>query len=210
MGSGERQAPVPGGRNPVWWVAGVLLVLVIVALGYPVLMRSSGAGVPGGNGGSQGMGGAEADGRPVDLNAMSLEDQATILFNRVMSSNSAGDTADVAFFLPKALIIHEQLNPTDPDGLYHFALLLMVGEDFEAALGKAREGLAQVPDYLLLLAVGGEASVALRDTSAARDFYTRFLEVYDVEMGLMRSGYEHHQPILPAYREEAAGFLGRG
>lgn len=208
---GARQASLPGGRNPAWWAAGALLILVIVALGYPVLSRSSANGLPGGGSqGIPGMGGGEAGGGPVDITTMPLDEQATILFNRVMTSNSAGDSADVAFFLPKALIIHEQLDPTDPDGLYHYALLLMVGEDFSGALAKAREGLAEVPDYLLLLAVGGEASAALGDTLAAGDYYAHFLDVYDVEMGLMRFGYEHHQAILPAYREEAAAFLGRG
>jgi tetratricopeptide (TPR) repeat protein len=145
-----------------------------------------------------------------DLTTMPLEEQATVLFNRVMISNSAGDTDDVAFFLPKALVIHEQLAPTDPDGIYHYALLLMVDDDFEGALAKALEGLEEVPDYLLLLAIAGEASAAVGDSAAARDFYSHLLEVYDVEMDLMRFGYDHHQPILPVYREAAAEFLGGG
>jgi tetratricopeptide (TPR) repeat protein len=141
---------------------------------------------------------------------MPLQEQATVLFNRVMASSSSGDTADVEFFLPKALLIHEQLNPTDPDGLYHFALLHQVGGDFEAALTTARKGLADVPDYLLLLAVAAESSANLGDEEGAAELYGRFLEVYDAEMALMRPGYEHHQPIFPAYRAEAEEFLNRG
>jgi tetratricopeptide (TPR) repeat protein len=141
---------------------------------------------------------------------MPVEEQATILFNRVMASSSAGDTADVAFFLPKALIIYEQLNPTDPDGIYHFALLHQVGGDSESALGKAREGLARAPDYLLLLAVAAEASASLGDRAGAGELYGRFLEVYDAEMALMRPGYEHHQPIFPVYRSQAEAFLASG
>jgi tetratricopeptide (TPR) repeat protein len=157
-----------------------------------------------------GLGGMPTGSGITDLTSMPLEDQATVLFNRVMMSNSAGDASDVAFFLPKALVIHEQLGPTDPDGLYHYALLLMLAEDHEGALGKALEGLQEVPDYLLLLAVAGGASAALGDSAAAREFYAHLLEVYEVEMALMRFGYDHHQPILPIYREEAANFLGGG
>jgi tetratricopeptide (TPR) repeat protein len=141
---------------------------------------------------------------------MPVDSQATVLFNRVMTSSSIGDTADVEFFLPKALLIHEQLNPTDPDGLYHFALLHQVGGDYDAALAKAREGLAEVPDYLLLLAVAAESLAALGDEEAAGELYGRYLEVYDAEMALMRPGYEHHQPIFPAYRAQAQEFLNRG
>jgi tetratricopeptide (TPR) repeat protein len=141
---------------------------------------------------------------------MPVDSQATVLFNRVMTSSSIGDTADVEFFLPKALLIHEQLNPTDPDGLYHFALLHQVGGDFEAALAKARQGLAEVPDYLLLLAVAAESLANLGEEEEAGELYGRFLEVYDAEMALMRPGYEHHQPIFPAYKAEAEEFLNRG
>jgi tetratricopeptide (TPR) repeat protein len=173
-----------------------------------VLSRSAvPGGGPGGNavppGGMGGSGGAA----PVDLSTMTLEEQGTVLFNRVMSSSSNGDVADVEFFLPKALFIYEQINPTDPDGLYHYALLSMVGEDYEAALERVREGLAQVPDYVLLLGVGAEAAVSLGDSTLARDYYTHLVDVYDDELRLSRPGYEHHQPMFPAYRAAAESFL---
>jgi len=156
------------------------------------------------------MGGTTEGTSAVDLTTMSLEEQGTILFNRVMGSSSAGDTADVTFFLPKALVIYGQLAPTDPDGLYHYALLHQVGGDFEAALAKAEEGLAQIPDYLLLLAVAAEASAGLGDAAGAAEMYRHFLDVYDVEMGQLRPGYEHHQNIFPVYRDEAEAFLSSG
>ncbi len=200
-------APDASRNNLAWWVAGALLVVVLVALGFPILSGDRGSEAPGG-GAPPGMGGGGSG--LVDLTTMTLADQATVLFNRVMTSNSTGDTADVAFFLPKALVIHEELNPDDPDGLYHFALLHMVGQDHEAALAKAGEGLAQIPDYLLLLAVSAEARLALGDSAAARDHYAHFLRVYDTEMTLTRPGYDHHARILPAYREEAEAFLRGG
>jgi len=194
-----------------WWVAGALLVVVLVALGYPALTRSSNPGAgPRGGTPPPGMGGGGGGAGAVDLTTMTLEEQGTILFNRVMSSSSNGDEADVAFFLPKALVIYEQLDPQDPDGLYHYALLHLVGDDHQAALEKAREGLAQVPDYVLLLGVGGEAAVGLGDSAMARDFYRRLLDVYEVEMGLSRPGYDHHQPMFPAYRAAAETFLNQG
>lgn len=211
-GGRKLQEPVSGSgggnANLGWWVAGGLLVVVLFALGYPILTRDTGAAGP--MSAPAGMGGATGGATAVDLTTMTLEEQGTILFNRVMTSNSNGDTADVEFFQPKALVIYEQLNPTDPDGLYHFALLYQVGEDFEAALAKAQEGLAEIPDYLLLLAVAGEASESLGDEAAARQHYGRFLEVYDTEMALLRPGYEHHQAIFPAYKEEAEAYLNRG
>lgn len=182
------------------------MVILLFVLGYPALTGDPAApGAP-----PPGMGGGSGNAGPVDLTTMSLEEQGRILFNRVMTSSSAGDTADVAFFQPKALVIYRQLDPTDPDGLYHYALLHQVGGDYEAALATAQRGLADVPDYLLLLGVVGESSVASGDMEGAREAYQHFLDVYDTEMGLMRPGYEHHQPIFPIYRDAAAAFLNQG
>lgn len=209
--SGNR-APHAGGlgsgQNLGWWVAGALMVVTLVALGYPALKRSG--GVDGGVTPPPGMGSTGAGTSQVDLTTMPIPEQATILFNRVMASSSSGDSADVAFFLPKALIIHEQMNPTDPDGLYHFALLHQVGGEYQAALAKAQEGLEEIPDYLLLLAVAAQASLGLGDEEAARGYYSRYLEVFDTEMALVRPGYEHHTQIFPAYRAEAEAYLGGG
>ncbi len=194
-----------------WWVAGGLLLVTLVALGYPVLARNS--QTPGSGVGPVAPGMGSTGGNPgastIDLTTMSLEQQGTLLFNRVMTSSSNGDVADVEFFLPKALVIYEQINPTDPDGLYHYALLYMVGNDFEAALTKVEEGLAQIPDYVLLLGVAGEAALGLGDTAAAREYYGHLMEVYDAELGMSRVGYDHHQPMFPSYRTAAEAFLNR-
>lgn len=212
--SGGARAPQdagPSGNTTLaWWVAGALLVVVLVALGYPALTRNTSPQPGSGSGVPPGMGGAQGGASAVDLTTMSLDEQGTILFNRVMRSSSAGDQADVDFFLPKALIIYEEINPTDPDGLYHYALLHMVGQDYAAALEKAREGLAQVPDYVLLLGVGAEAAAAMGDTTTARELYVHLLDVYDAELGATRAGYEHHQPMFPAYKSAAEAFLGQG
>jgi tetratricopeptide (TPR) repeat protein len=191
-----------------WWVAGALMVITLVALGYPVLTKNSGPESGGGVAPPPGMGGGQTG--AVDLTTMTLDQQGTLLFNRVMSSSTNGDAADVEFFLPKALVIYEQINPTDPDGIYHFALLHMVGEDFASALAKAREGLEETPDYLLLLGVGAEAAIGLGDDATAETYYSRLLEIYDQELGASRVGYDHHQPMFPAYRAAAQAYRGEG
>jgi hypothetical protein len=186
-------------------VAGGALFALLVVLGYPILNRSSESTEPGLPAGAPG-----SSQQAVDLTTMPLEEQATRLFNRVMASSSAGDTADVAFFLPKALTIYEQLAPTDSDGIYHVVLLLLVGGDREGALAKAQEGLMEQPDYLLLLAAAAEAALGLGDEEAARGYYTHFLRVYDSEMGSARPGYDHHSQMLPVYHETARAFVGQG
>ena len=156
------------------------------------------------------MGGAGRGAGAVDLSTMTLDQQGTLLFNRVMTSSANGDVADVEFFLPKALVIYEQLNPTDADGLYHFALLHMVGEDFTSALEKARTALEATPDYVLMLGVGAEAAIGLGDSATAEAYYSHLLDVYDTELGMSRVGYDHHQPMFSAYRAAAEAYLAEG
>jgi tetratricopeptide (TPR) repeat protein len=193
----------------VWWVAGALLVVTVVALGYPVLIRGVGDG-PAGPAAPPGMGEGSGGAPPVDLTTMTLEEQGTLLFNRVMTSSSNGDVADVEFFQPKAIVIYEQIDPQDSDGLYHFSLLHLTGGQLEEALAKAEQGLAGEPDYILLLGAAAEAAAGMGDVEKARRYYTHLLEVYDTELGMIRPGYEHHQPMFPAYREAARAFLEQG
>jgi tetratricopeptide (TPR) repeat protein len=183
------------------------LVAVLFVLGYPALTRDAdrSQGVPGPSA-AQGTGGSAL----VDLTSMPLEEQALTLFDRVMRSASAGDTADVAFFLPKALVVHEQLAAEDADGIFHFGLLHLTGGDYESALAKAREGLERVPEHLLLLGVAGEAAAAQGDSAAAREYYGSYVDLYEAEMGMLRSGYEHHQPLFPVYLREAQAYLTPG
>jgi len=220
---GPARARIPGGagvsRGPegargsgntlAWWVAGALLVVAIVALGLPILTRESPGPGPGQGGMPPGMGG-QGSAPAVDLSNMTPEEMATGLFNRVMTSASQGDSLGVATHLPMALSVHEELNPTDPDGLYHFALLHQVAGNHEAALEKARQGLEQVPDHLLHLAVAAESQAALGDTTAAREHYRHLLDVYEAEVERDRPGYDHHPRMLPVYRDEARAFLGQG
>lgn len=203
-----REGPA-GNSRVAWWVAGAMLVVALVALGYPVLNRGVGER-PTGTAAPPGMGGASGGASAVDLTTMTLEEQGTLLFNRVMTSSSNGDVGDVEFFQPKAIVIYEQIDPQDPDGLYHFSLLHLAGGELAQALAKAEEGLASEPDYILLMGAAAEAAVRMGDLEGARRYYTHLLEVYDAELGMIRPGYEHHQPMFAAYREAARAFLDQG
>ncbi len=201
-GDDEEELATAGGSNLGWWVAGVILVVAAVALGYPALTRNTSSAPAGA--------GAGPMGEAVDLSSMSLEEQATRLFNRVMTSASAGDTADVAFFLPKAIVIYEQLEGLDADGLFHFTLLYLTGGQYDSALAKAREGLEANPDHILLLDAAAEAALGTGDTATAREYFSRLLEVYDTEMTRTRPGYVDHQRLFPEYRSRAEAYLQGG
>jgi tetratricopeptide (TPR) repeat protein len=144
----------------------------------------------------------------MDLSSMAPREIADRLFNRVMSSAEAGDSADVAFFLAKAVTSYEMARPLDSDGLYHLALLHQTGGDYEASLAAAREVLDREPDHLLNLSAAAEAAVRLGDRERAEGFYRHLLEVFDAETAKGLSEYLLHSTVISRLRSEAEAFLG--
>ncbi len=194
------------GEKIAWWVAGLLLVGLIVVIGYPVIrdrLASPGAVTPPAG---TAPGGAAA----VDLSSMTPREAADRLFGRVMVAASQGDTAEALRFLPMALSAYDQIGSLDLDGRFHVALLQSTGGEYASSLATAREALAEDPDHLLNLSVAGAAAAASGDSAAAREYYGHFLEVYEAEMAKNREEYQAHQNFFPQARQDAEAFLAVG
>jgi tetratricopeptide (TPR) repeat protein len=143
----------------------------------------------------------------VDLSSMSAREMADRLFNRVMSAAEAGDSAEGARFLSKAITSYEMARPLDADGLYHLALLHQTSGDHEAALAAAREVLDNTPDHLLNLSAAAEAAAEIGDAQAAAAYYEHLLEVFDAEVAADRAEYRIHSIMISRLRSEAEAFL---
>jgi tetratricopeptide (TPR) repeat protein len=184
-----------------WYIAGTAVVLLITALVAPALRPKR----PGPAAQAPPM---SQPGRPGPLTGTPRE-QADRLFNRVMEARAAGDTGQVAFFLPMALAAYEQAGELDADGLYHLSLLQSLAGQPRAALNTAERVLATSPDHLLALAAAAEAARDAGDHAAARRYYERFLAVYDTERARQLPEYLDHSRILPLHRQDAERFLAR-
>jgi hypothetical protein len=209
-GGQPEQAPsgAAGGTVLPWAVSGVLLAALLVMAGMTVF---SGTGTSGGQGSAQAPPpGALGPAPNVDLASMSPGEAADRLFNRVAAGLQARDSVEVMSFLPMALDAHELARPLDDGRLFRLSFLQRVATDFDAALETAREGLARSPDHLLLLSAAAEAARELGDEAAARDYYTRLLEVWEVEEASERQDYLEHPRLLPVIREDAERFLADG
>jgi tetratricopeptide (TPR) repeat protein len=182
-----------------WWVAGVFFIGMVLILALPILRRE---GQPDETSAPPAAGG----GTPPDLSTMTPEEAANRLFNRVMAAAEDGNTAEAQRFLPMAIQAHEQARPLDADGLFHLSLLQQYGEDYTSSLATAREVLESNPDHLLGLAAAGDAAKALGDSVAAREYYSRFLEVYDAEVAKGLQEYQEHQYNLSLGRQNAVAF----
>ena len=199
---GSPVRPRSSGNQVAWWMAGALLLGLIMVIAYPVYgpgrataPRPAPVGPAGGAAG-------------VDLSSMTPREAADRLFNRVMTAVSTNDNAEVVNFLPMAIRALELAEPLDTDGKFHLVLLRLTGQFNAEALEGAEEILAEQPNHLLGLAMAGDASLALGDSASARAYYGRWLEAYETETTKDLLEYRDHSPLFPQMQITAEA-LGR-
>ena len=183
-----------------WLLAGGMLIALVGVLVYPVLnpddvaptlpVQSAPTG-PFGNAGA------------VDLSSMSPREQADALFTRVMTAATAGDSAQVAFFVPMAIEAYALAEPLDPDGLFHVSMLEQTADDLEAAVATAERGLDVAPTHLLLLYAKAEAHLEMGDTATAAGVFRTLLDNWDAERATDNIDYVAHDGMMPSIEARA-------
>lgn len=183
------------------YLGGAVLVLAAIVVLFVSRDRSPeplGPPVP------QVAGPAPLDPSAVDLSQMTPREAADRLFDRVMRSVSAGDSASARSFAPMALAAYDMVDDIDLDGRYHVALLHLVNGDARAAREEAGRILEAVPTHLFGLYTAAQAEEMIGNRDGAAPLYRSFLENYEAELATRRSEYVDHAQVLPAMREEAA------
>jgi hypothetical protein len=183
-------------KLPPWWITGVALVAVVLlsiwksgqtqtadsAAGTPLGMRSGAA---------------------PDLSAMSAEEQADRLFNRVMRLSSEGKADSAAFFSSMALGAIENLQPLDAHRRYDLGLVALVAGDAARARAQADTILSQRGTHLLGLSLAARAADARGDAAAARAFRRRLLAAEASELAAGLQEYADHDADVRAAIEQA-------
>jgi hypothetical protein len=185
--------------NLPWYIAGAILVVLILALGLPMVMDGDNRATPAR--GTSPLGGTQADGLP-PLSG-SPREQADRLFNRVMAAREQGNIPEALQFSPMGIQAYQMAEPLDDDGLYHLATLQNTASDYAGALVTAERILSRNPNHLLGLAAAAEAAEGAGDAAAARQYHERFLASYESELARDVPEYLDHARILPDYRQHA-------
>jgi Double zinc ribbon len=203
-GGGHRAAAAAGvgGRNLPWWIAGVLLIILIVFVSRS-MVRQLGPAAPTGSGAA----GPAGTGALPDLSQMTPIEAADRLFNRVMQSVSDQDSTQAQEFLPMTIAAYERARPLDFDGLLHLSMLNRVAMNLEEALDNALEILEQDPNHLLGLSAAAEAALELGAVDDAEAYYRRILEVYDEERERPLVEYDMHSRVVAMVKNDAEAFL---
>jgi hypothetical protein len=177
---------------------------LILAVGWS-MVRPQGQGAPGGM--SPGAMDPNSPGT-TDISQMSPRDAADRLFDRVMRTVSAGDTAGALGFQPMAVQAYELVGDLDLDGMFHVALLQQL-TDPAAALTTAKRMLEVEPDHVLGLGMAGEASAAMGEQATAREYFQHLLRVYDAQFARNLMEYDAHRNLMTQFKAAAEAFVGR-
>lgn len=207
--SGARSSSDSRPADLGWWVAGGLFLGLLLLVAYPTVFADD-EGEPEVGGADGEWADAEGGLGPapnVDISGMSTREAADALFDRAMDALSAGDSAQVTLFLPKAVEAYEQARPLDADGKFHLSLLQRVGFQFEQALATAEGALDENPDHLLNRWAAAAAAADMGAEDVAREHYAHLMEVWDRELERGRPEYEAHRPLMETIQDEAREFL---
>ena len=188
-----------------WTLAAVLCVLLLGGIVYRVA-RSAGQPVApdmANSGVSSATLPGRTGGRAPDISAMSPRERFDRLFNRVMQSAEAGDSAQVEQFTPMALGAYQQLDSRDVDARYHAAVIHLQVGDLAPAKALADTILAESPGHLFGYVIRGTAARFQGDSIALRRAERDFLAHYQSEMAAKRVEYQEHQPVVDEFKQQA-------
>ena len=179
---------------------GALVVLVAFVAGEAFGRRSAAPDL----GAPEQAGLAAAVGMPAapDISAMSPEERASRLFNRVMSYSEQGKLDSARFFAPMAIQSYLMIGPPDAHARYDMGEIYAAIGDAASARAQADTILAAQPNHLLGLVLAARAADAAGDATAAATFRRRLAAAAPAERAKGLKEYtEHARDIDEALRK---------
>jgi len=131
--------------------------------------------------------------RAPDISAMSPQERADRLFNRVMLLNSQGKNDSVLFFAPMAISAYEMLSPMTSDQRYDMGRIAEVAGALPLAKAQADTILKANPNHLLGLILAARIASLSGDSAARRRYETKILAVEKTEGARKLPEYEKHR-----------------
>lgn len=131
--------------------------------------------------------------RAPDISALSPQERADRLFNRVMLLHSQGKTDSVQFFAPMALTSYQMLAPLSNDQRYDMGRIGEVAGAIPLAKSQADSILLNSPTHLLGLILAARIATLQGDSTALRGFERRLIAAEKSELAKKLDEYDRHQ-----------------
>ena len=141
--------------------------------------------------------------RGPDISALSPQERADRLFNRVMLLNTEGKNDSVMFFAPMAISAYEMLSPLNQDQRYDMGRIAEVAGALPLAKAQADTILQSNPNHLLGLILASRVATLSGDTSAGKKYQARFVAAEKTEQARNLPEYDRHQNDIDAALADA-------
>jgi hypothetical protein len=200
IAGGARRAVAREGIHPAlaWGVPAVAVIALVV-----IVLTKSGASVA--STPTDAPGAPLAAGRAPDISALTPDERADRLFNRVMRLVSEGQKDSAAFFAPMALGAFEALAPLNAHRRYDVGLIALVTPNLALAQGQADSILAERPTHLLGLVLAARVAEAKKDAAALAAIRRRLVAAEPAERRAGLPEYTDHDADIRAALELARG-----
>lgn len=152
--------------------------------------------------------GEGAPSRAPDISALSPQERADRLFNRVMLLYSQGKTDSVQFFAPMALASYQMLAPLNNDQRYDMGRIGEVAGAIPLAKAQADSILAKSPTHLLGLILAARVATIQGDSAAVRSLERRLVTAEKGELAKKLAEYERHEDDIANGLAQARRDLG--
>ena len=139
-----------------------------------------------------------------DISAMSPEERASRLFNRVMLYSEQGKLDSARFFAPMAIQAYEMIGPVDAHAQYDIGTISAAAGDVARARAEADTILAARSNHLLGLVLAIRAADMAKDVNAANAFRKRLVAAAPTERSALKEYSEHARDIDDALAKSAA------
>lgn len=139
-----------------------------------------------------------------DISAMSPDERASRLFNRVMSYSEQGKADSARFFAPMAIQAYEMLGPVNAHVRYDIGTISAAVGDVARARAEADTILGARPNHLLGLVLAIRAADLAGDAAAATRFRRQLVAAAPAERPTQKEYAEHARDIDEALAKAGA------
>jgi hypothetical protein len=127
-----------------------------------------------------------------DISAMTAQQQADRLFDRVMRLRDEGKIDSVRFFVPMALAVYQRLGPLNLDQRYDLGTVANAAGMYDVGRAQADSILREHPTHLLGLVLAIHSARGVGNEARAAEYGRRLLAAEPRELQSGRSEYARH------------------
>ncbi len=197
-------APGKSGGDALPWAVAAIAFLALIAMFAGQRFARAGSNT-GGNTSATPLAGAGMSpmGPAPDISQMTPQEQASRLYDRIMSAYEAGHMDTVQMFAPMAVGAYQNLGQMTLDERYDLGRVAEISGASPLAEAEADTILQKNPNHLLGLILAAQAAHSLNQPAAEKKYLDRLVKAAPAEQAKKRPEYQQHENDIKAALAQA-------